>query len=96
MQVNPLYHHREGPHDVVVVVDTGPIIIPTVSQKWTWIMFCFLLLVDIVTVLVAYLVTGSFDGWFKYFMAGNAICILLLTLIGLIDCIVLSCRKTQR
>jgi len=89
MQVNPLYHHREEQgHDVVIVVE-----MPSVSKKWTWIMFCFLLLVDIITVLVAYLITGSFDGWFKYFMAGNAVCILLLTLLGLIDCIVLSCRK---
>jgi hypothetical protein len=90
MQLNPLYVHE--PH-VVVVVDTEQTIIPEPSRKWTWIALCVMLMVDVITVLVAYLLTGSFDNWFKYFMAGNAIFIGLAFIFCLIDYIQLSCRK---
>jgi len=94
MQVNPLFNHQQQEH-VIVVIDGVPraSVIPTISTKWSCIMFCAMLCVDIIVVLIAYLLTGSFDNWFGYLMAGNAICILLMVLFGLIDCIVLSCRR---
>jgi hypothetical protein len=91
MQVNPLYQHQH----VVVTIHVPGSIIPDVSTKWTCIAFWFLLLVGIVAVLVAYLITGSFDDWMKYFMAGNAICMGLVIIVCMIDCMRLSCRKRQ-
>jgi len=93
MQVtNPLYEHQRH---VVITVNVSESIIPDASTKWTCIAFWFLLFVDIIAVLVAYLVTGSFDNWMKYFMVGNAICVLLVLLLCMIDCMCLSCRKSS-
>ncbi len=93
MQVtNPLYEHR--PY-VVVTVNVSDSIIPDTSTKWTCIAFWFLMFADIVAVMVAYLITGSFDNWMKYFMAGNAVCIGLVFILCMIDCMCISCRKSQ-
>lgn len=96
MQLNPLFNHQpEAQEHVVVVVEhtVGVGVIPTISTKWSCIMFCAMLCVDIIVMLIAYLLTDSFENWFAYLMAGNAVCILLLVLIAMIDCIVLSCRR---
>jgi hypothetical protein len=99
MQLNPLYNHQEQQEQheqqdrVVITIVQQEYIIPTVSTKWSCILFCALVCVDIIVVLVAYLITGSFQNWIGYVMAGTAICILLMLLFCLIDCIVLSCRR---